>query len=624
MYLDHFGLKELPFRLSPDPAFLYLSQIHSRAKAYMESTIWFTDGFVVITGEIGSGKTTLIETFLKEIEQDVVVAQINQTQVSPIEFLQGLLAQFGFSPFRMRKAELLDTLNNFLIEQHANGRRVLLIIDEAQNLSNKVLEEVRLLSGVETTKEKVLRIILAGQPELHAKLDSDELIQLRQRVRLRFHLSALTESEMGAYILHRLRVAGSEDREIFEPDTFPLIFRYTGGIPRLTNTLCDTCLLSAFGSDLDKVDVELVRKVIGELQWQEYAGRTHTDLPATRIDDTSPQPRPPVGRVVLSKRGVTIDHALLVPGRFIVGRTTDNDMQIDSKFVSRHHMQLVTSVDNCYVEDLNSTNGVFLNGKRVRRHKLQPGDVIIGDLLYTYDAGSMQTEYDEDGTKHEVTNPSEFPEGKIAEVYEPMIKATILSPAEVIGTIIELCQGRRGVQLGLDYLSEDRVELRYTLPLAEIVFDFFDQLKSRTQGYASLDYEPTGEQEADLVKVDILLHGEPVDAFSAIVHKDKAYAYGVQMAAKLRELIPRQQFEVPIQAAIGSRIIARETIRAIRKDVLAKCYGGDITRKRKLLEKQKEGKKRMKMVGRVEVPQEAFIAALSTDDAAAKPGAKGK
>ena len=230
----------------------------------------------------------------------------------------------------------------------------------------------------------------------------------------------------------------------------------------------------------------------------------------------------------------------------------------------------------------------------------------------------------EDGKQIEVTNPSEFPGGKIAEVHEPVVRATILAPSEFVGTIMELCQTRRGTLLGMDYLSEDRVELRYTLPLAEIVFDFFDQLKSRTRGYASLDYEPTGEQEADLVKVDILLHGEPVDAFSAIVHKDKAYAYGVQMAAKLRELIPRQQFEVPIQAAIGSRVIARENIRAIRKDVLAKCYGGDITRKRKLLEKQKEGKKRMKMVGRVEVPQEAFIAALSTDDAAAKPGAKGK
>jgi GTP-binding protein LepA len=224
----------------------------------------------------------------------------------------------------------------------------------------------------------------------------------------------------------------------------------------------------------------------------------------------------------------------------------------------------------------------------------------------------------DDGKELVVTNPSEFPEGKVAAVTEPVVRATVILPSEFVGTVMELCQARRGTLLGMDYLSEDRVEMRYTLPLAEIVFDFFDQLKSRTRGYASLDYETNGEQEADLVKVDILLHGDPVDAFSAIVHKDKAYSYGVAMAHKLKELIPRQQFEVPIQAAIGSRIITRETIRAIRKDVLAKCYGGDVSRKRKLLEKQKEGKKRMKMVGRVEVPQEAFIAALSTSDNAPK------
>src|SRR6187401_864503 len=222
----------------------------------------------------------------------------------------------------------------------------------------------------------------------------------------------------------------------------------------------------------------------------------------------------------------------------------------------------------------------------------------------------------DDGTSITVTNPSEFPGGKIAEVREPKVRATILAPSEFIGAIMELCQGKRGTLLGMDYISAERVEMRYTLPLAEIVFDFFDQLKSRTRGYASLDYEPDGDQAADLVKVDILLQGEQVDAFSAIVHRDKAYAYGVLMTGRLRELIPRQQFEVPIQAAIGARIIARESIRAMRKDVLAKCYGGDISRKRKLLEKQKEGKKRMKMVGRVEVPQEAFIAALSTDSAA--------
>ncbi|HEV2370895.1 MAG TPA: translation elongation factor 4 [Streptosporangiaceae bacterium] len=229
----------------------------------------------------------------------------------------------------------------------------------------------------------------------------------------------------------------------------------------------------------------------------------------------------------------------------------------------------------------------------------------------------------ESGEELTVTNPSDFPSGlsegsakpasgKVARVFEPVVKATVLAPAEYIGTIMELCQARRGALTGMDYLSADRVEIRYTMPLAEIIFDFFDNLKSRTRGYASLDYEPAGEQEADLVKVDILLQGQPVDAFSQIVHADKARDYGVAMTSKLRELIPRQQFEVPIQAAVGSRVIARENIRALRKDVLAKCYGGDITRKRKLLEKQKEGKRRMKTIGRVEVPQEAFIAALST------------
>ena len=225
----------------------------------------------------------------------------------------------------------------------------------------------------------------------------------------------------------------------------------------------------------------------------------------------------------------------------------------------------------------------------------------------------------EDGSTVTVTNPSEYPtSGRIAEVHEPIVDATILSPAEYIGTILELCQQRRGVQQGLDYLSSDRVEIRYRLPLSEIVFDFFDQLKSRTKGYASLDYHEAGEQAADLVKVDILLNGDPVDALSSIVHRDKSYSYGVAMAAKLKELIPRQQFEVPIQAAIGARVIARETIRAVLKDVLAKCYGGDISRKRKLLEKQKAGKKRMKVVGSVEVPQEAFVAALRTGESTEK------
>ncbi len=384
MYLEHFQLTELPFRLSPDPAFMYLSTIHSRAKAYMESTIWFTDGFVVITGEIGSGKTTLIETFLREIDQDVVVAQINQTQVTPIEFLQAALVQFGFSPFRMRKAELLATLNDFLIEQYVNGRRVLLIIDEAQNLSNKVLEEVRLLSGVETTKEKVLRIILAGQPELNEKLDSDGLVQLRQRVRLRFHLTALSEQDTGEYVRHRLRVAGAGDREIFEPDTFPVLFRYAGGIPRLVNTLCDTALIAAFALDRHTVSADDVMSAVNELQWTEYAARTSSN-PTLNPEDTASQEQPPIGRLVLRLNGAEVGETYLVPGRMYIGRTSDNELRIENRFVSRHHAQIVTTAESSLIEDLNSTNGVFVLGRRVRRHRLQEGDVVkIGLHELTY------------------------------------------------------------------------------------------------------------------------------------------------------------------------------------------------------------------------------------------------
>lgn len=377
MYLDHFKLNDLPFRLTPDPAFLYLSKHHARAKAYMESTIWFTDGFVVITGEIGSGKTTLIETFLSELEKDVVVAQINQTQLSAIEFLQTVLAQFGFQPFKMKKAELINTLNNFLIEQYSNGRRVLLIVDEAQNLSNKVLEEVRLLSGVETTREKVLRIILAGQPELNDKLNSPELIQLAQRVRLRFHLTALSKTDTAAYIQHRLEVAGSGGRQIFDPETFAMVFRYTGGIPRLINTLCDTALMGAFANDKEKIGVEELQTAIDELQWVEYAERS-IKLPSMPLpsDATTGERRIILGRILVAFEGRTVDERELGIGRFIIGRTTDNDLQVDSKYVSRHHAQIITTVHTSVLEDLNSTNGVYVRSKRVRRRLLNDGDVV--------------------------------------------------------------------------------------------------------------------------------------------------------------------------------------------------------------------------------------------------------
>jgi type II secretory pathway predicted ATPase ExeA len=395
MYLEPFRLRELPFRLSPDPQFLYLSKQHARAKAYMESTIWFTDGFVVITGEIGAGKTTLIESFLKEVPADVVVAQINQTQVSVVDFLQAVLVQFGFSPFKMRKAELTSTLNNFLIEQYAAGRKVLLIVDEAQNLTMRVLEEVRLLSGVETTKDKVLRIILAGQPELNDKLNAPELAQLTQRVRLRFHLQTLSEPETQAYIQHRLEVAGAGDRQIFEADTFPVIFRYCGGVPRLANTLCDTALMSAFTADRETVTLTDITAAVEELRWVEYSARPHQHSGSAEANAGSP-PRlaaapgqgQPIGKLLVAADGRTVQEIALHVGRLIVGRTPDNDIQIDSRFVSRHHCQVITTSHSCVVEDLNSTNGIFVKSNRVRRHYLNDGDVVLvgkHELIYVDD-----------------------------------------------------------------------------------------------------------------------------------------------------------------------------------------------------------------------------------------------
>jgi general secretion pathway protein A len=378
MYLELFKLHELPFRLSPDPQFLYLSKQHARAKAYMESTIWFTDGFVVITGEIGAGKTTLIETFLRELQTDVVVAQVSQTQLSPTSFLQTVLVQFGFSPFNMKKPEVLATLNQFLTEQYSAGRKVLLIIDEAQNLSHRVLEEVRMLSGVETTKEKVLRIILAGQPELNDKLNSQELVQLAQRVRLRFHLAALTKAETFAYIDHRLEVAGSQGRRIFAEDTYAAIYKYTGGVPRLVNTLCDTCLMASFGKNKDTVDSEELEAAIQELQWIEFASRTNRMLlPSMEHGQSQGNGTgQTVGRILLASGGDSVVERELKPGRLVIGRTQDNDLQIDSKFISRHHCQIVTHADSCMIEDLNSTNGIYVKSKRVRRHNLNDGDVV--------------------------------------------------------------------------------------------------------------------------------------------------------------------------------------------------------------------------------------------------------
>jgi type II secretory pathway predicted ATPase ExeA len=388
MYLEPFKLNELPFRPSPDPQFLYLSKQHARAKAYMQATIQFTDGFVVVTGEIGSGKTTLIESFLKELPPDVVVAQVNQTQISPIAFLQAVLVQFGFSPFRMKKAELLATINNFLLEQYGAGRKVLLIVDEAQNLSLRVLEEIRMLSGVETTKEKVLRIILAGQPELNAKLDAPELVQLAQRIRLRTHLGTLTAVETREYIEYRLAVAGAE-QQVFEDNVFDVVFRYTGGVPRLVNLLCDTSLMAAYAASHNTVQAADVQAAVDELQWVDYAGRNGPATPASALTHQPPvaadPDAPQVGNVVVAHEGRIVREVPIRVGRLIIGRTPDNDLQIDSRFISRHHCQIIATEDGCVIEDLNSTNGIFVDDRRVRHHRLADGDTVnVGKHELTY------------------------------------------------------------------------------------------------------------------------------------------------------------------------------------------------------------------------------------------------
>jgi putative secretion ATPase (PEP-CTERM system associated) len=374
MYLEFFELNEHPFQLTPDPEFLYLGKGHARAKAYMDYTIWNRDSFVVITGEIGSGKTTLIRHLLSTLDENVIVAKLHQTQLNEIEFYQAVLVEFGFKPFSASKVELIDMLNTYLAEQYSQRRQVVLIIDEAQNLSPRVLEEVRLMTGLETHKEKILNLILVGQPELKELLDAPGMEQLNQRIRFRFHLKALTEEETKEYIDHRLAVAGNETPDLFPPATLPVIHRYTGGVPRLINTLCDTALISAFVEDQRDITVELVEDAIEELQWTPYSERAKRHISSLQeAIQYSTQIAP---KLLIYKKGNKFEEFLLDKEVVTLGRLPGNDIMLNDTVVSGHHAKILTLHGTSFLEDLDSTNGTFVNSERVKKCVLKNGDII--------------------------------------------------------------------------------------------------------------------------------------------------------------------------------------------------------------------------------------------------------
>lgn len=367
MYLEYFNIKEHPFRVTPDPKFLYLGQVHSRAIAYMEYALMNRDSFVLISGEIGSGKTTLIQKLLSEMDKDIVVAKIHQTQLTPSEFLQALLVEFGFKPFRAQKIELLAMINDFLEKQSARGVQVVLIVDEAQKLSPEVLEEIRMLSSIETRNERILNVILTGQPELARTLNLPRMEQLNQRIRLRFHIRALKEEEVPVYIRHRLEVAGAENPDLFKSDLMPLIYEYTGGVPRLLNTLCDSALLVACVEDMKEVNEAAIRRAIEDLDWVPYEER-HDSPMLTR------QNLPKHAKLIVTTDDHTIGEYAIDKQFFMIGRTHTNDLQLDGNNVSAFHSMIYHVDETFWLIDLHSRNGTFKGAKRVARYQLKHGD----------------------------------------------------------------------------------------------------------------------------------------------------------------------------------------------------------------------------------------------------------
>lgn len=391
MYLEHFQLKEFPFSLASDPKFLYLSKAHARVKAQIEYALYIQDSLLVFTGEIGSGKTTLLHDALSRFNDDILVARIHQTQVNEVEFLQLLLVEFGFELFNASKVELLNKISQHLKKQFGKGKKVVLIIDEAQNLSRRVLEEVRLLSDLQNGHEKLLTVVIVGQPELNELIDSPGMEQLVQRIRLRFHITALNEEEIPAYIEHRLSVAGAENREIFKSDTSHLIYTYTGGRPRLINILCDYALMNCAVGEKSIVDRSVIEEAVNELQWQPYEqrfGRLESDYSRNSNASSSD-----CSRLIVTKDGKHIGKFYLNKEYFSIGRRADNDFLIDNKKASRYHAQIVTNNGDSYLRDLDSTNGTYIGSDMVETHHLSDGEVFsIADISFQYLSASEDDE----------------------------------------------------------------------------------------------------------------------------------------------------------------------------------------------------------------------------------------
>lgn len=384
MYLEHFGLQQQPFQLTPDANFLYLSQGHKRAKAYMDYTVWNRDGFVVITGEIGSGKTTLIQSLLSSVGNDVVIARVYQTQLDEVEFFQAILVEFGFKPFTSNKVELIEMLNNYLLEQYEKGRQVILVIDEAQNLSRRVLEEVRMLTGMETQQERILNLVLVGQPELKQVLDAPGMEQLCQRIRFRFHLAPLNEEDIAAYVKHRLGMAGydytaeeeGKAEPIVHPECYPIIHRYTGGVPRLINALFDTALITAFVEQDKSITVKTLELSVDELQWIPYVERVGIKHFAEKNVASLNMAGEPTPKLVQMEGNNVVACFDITKEITTIGRIPSNDIHVGVKSMSMHHAKVISFHNNFFLEDLRSTNGTLVNGHRINKCVLKAGDKI--------------------------------------------------------------------------------------------------------------------------------------------------------------------------------------------------------------------------------------------------------